>query len=483
MAIVRRNYSARSVARPGARTFVRGYTPSPMVARLGRVARGVGMLARRAGPAAMVAGAVYDAVQAISSNASTQTNRKAPVKSTSTSTRGVAKVGKYRTKGRYAGRFRRTRRNKKDMFRHLGFMHTTEVHGTVTDPDCVYIGHSAHSQIQLLEVICQSLLKKLFAKAGWQCRNITEPIPGYEPNTSNCWKLVLYRENKETGAVDSSITYTTPSATQTSIYQIVGNQAAGVAALWGGFRAVLEAYATGEYATGTGSSLNVQQPTKLRLFRAEDNVGSFWQFQSEINLENEWIVVKGNSKLKVQNRSVAADASTDANDVSNNPIEGRIYSFSSGSPRSKIPGAYFVEGMFETHGVIAARAGQMTSVEGFKEPPPPTSWWNCKGSAKVRIEPGDIKTSMVSHYRSMPFLLFLKRAGFGYGTGSPKKQINFFGKSAMIALEDMINVNPSHNLSIAYECNREFGCYFVTKNRNISIGYRYDIIYDNDAPP
>lgn len=460
------------------------YVPSAGVRAAGRVARAAGNFvrgaARFAGPVGMglaVADAVNQVAQATAG--ASRPNRRS--RGTSTGAWSVGNGGKRTrsfTRGRYVGRFKRTRKVKKNMYLMRGFVHTHEVHGTVSDPDCVYIGHSTLGARQLMELVQHVLLKKLFQKTGFYCRNIREPIPGYEANTSNCWRIILYRNNKSTGVTDST-TYTTPNGLDVSIYQIVGDVSTGLAPLWSGLGDFLTAYATGQFGTGTGENLNVLQPTKLRLFRAEDNVASFWQFQNEINLENEVIYLKTISELKVQNRTLSATGDDDAEDVTNNPIEGKLYHFNQGCPRSKIPGVNLVESMLEPNGVLTARAAQLTTVPGFKEPPPAQSFWNCSGSRKVMINPGDIKKDVIKFFKRLPFLTFIRHAGVGFGP-SPTRQISLFGKSAVLALEDMINVNPTHNISIAYEINREFGMYMMAKNKNISIGERYSTEVDNN---
>jgi hypothetical protein len=71
---------------------------------------------------------------------------------------------------------------------------------------------------------------------------------------------------------------------------------------------------------------------------------------------------------------------------------------------------------------------------------------------------------------------------YGYGAASTHKQINLFGKSAMISLEDMINVNPTNNVSLAYEVNREFGMFMKSTNYNVSSGCRYSLQVNNIPP-
>lgn len=449
------------------------------------LARGIastaGNMAVRAMPApvataARVAGAAYRAYKSYKSRGTGTGPR--------TRSEGLSPYRRYRTQGKYRGPFKSKRKVRRDIYREYGFVHTTEVHGTVSDPDCVYVGHSTYSSLQLLEVMCQSLLKKLFSKAGIHIQNITEPIKGFESNTSNCWRIRLQTKNAATGAL-TNVDYDTPAGVDTSIYQIVGDQSAGIAPLWTPLLTTFANYMTGGHGAtfADGNSDEVIEPFQIILYRQEGNTATFWQFQSQIIFTEETILMKSKSDLKIQNRSLAADASSDAEDVSNNPIQGYLYKFNGGCPRAKMSGMDLVDALMEPSGVLHARAAQLNA--GFKEPPRGNFWWNCMKADRVLLNPGDIKKDTIYHQTKMPFLKFLKACGYGQ-SASPgnanRKSINLFGKSSLVSFEDVINVNPTQNVAIAYEVNREFGCFLVTKKRNVSMGIRYDITSNNDAP-
>lgn len=381
---------------------------------------------------------------------------------------------KYFTTGKYGGKFaKKFKRTKKNNYREKGFVHTAEIHGTISDPDCTYIGQSSYSGYQILEIICQCLLKKLFAKTGFICKDVTQTLPYFsDGNVSNLWRIRFVRLNREDGSLDNQ-DYTTSS--NVSIYTLVGDKSTGTAPLWPGFVNSMLAFMTGEYASGT-SALNVQEPYRLELYREEGNVGVFYQAEAAIELTMEQIHIYSKSDLKVQNRTLAADNSTDATDVSNNPIIGYEYRFSSGSPRCKDGTSGHLSSVLEPSGIITARSAQMSSA--FKEPPPANAFWNCTSSARVKLDPGQIKKSSLWHSSKMPLLAFMKKCNFSVGTNL--KQISLFGKSSLLALEDIINVNAANNISIAYEINREFGAYLTTHYKNSSLGVRYDMTVNNN---
>lgn len=391
------------------------------------------------------------------------------------------RLDKYNTRGYYSGKFPKFKKVKRDIWREKGVVHTTEVHGTVSDPDCVYVGQSSYSGFQLIEIICMTLLKKLFQKTGWICKDVTQTLPSFsDGKVSNLWRLELTRLNTEDGTTNILPFFTTSGLGDFSIYTLVGNRVAGVVPQWPDFVNAMYGYAVGQAGGGSsGELLNVLQPHTLRLYRQEGNVDTFYQFEAEIVFEHEIMTLFSKSELKIQNRTLAAGGGKEADDVSNNPLEGYQYYFSSGSPKCKnnIVG---LNSSVDITGVMAARAGLMTNSLGYKEPPSPNLFWNCTGVRKVRLEPGQIKSLYLYHKKKMPLLKFMKICNIGFGPAG--KQTNLFGKSCMFALEDCINVNPSQNVSIAYEVNRTFGCMLTSYKRACTQGIRYDAEF-NLVPP
>jgi len=396
--------------------------------------------------------------------------------------RGMSTSARGRNTGgpnaRLVGPFKRPKRFKGDVYATKGFRHTTEIRGTVSDPDCVYIGHSTFSGIQTLELLCQVLLRKLFARAGVIVRDIHEGIRGYQANTSNMWRMVIVRQNKETGAVDTSVTYTTPFGTNTSIYQIVGDQQAVVTALWPGLYNVMYDAAVG--ANG-GDVLNVLMPTSIVLYQEEENNTQFFQFRAELKLENETVNIFSKSDLKIQNRSLASSGGTTADAVDANPLMGKLYRFNGGAPRARVGNVVFIESVPDMSGVITTRASNLTGLgaQYMTEPPGPKMFWNCVGASNVKLQPGHIKYDSIVYKKSMQFHKFLKAMHMASGPG--QRQINLFGKSTLVALEDVINVNGNQLIYCSYEVNREFALHLTTSSKTFALGHKYQVVQNNEA--
>ncbi|MFN3076444.1 MAG: hypothetical protein ABT940_06120, partial [Alphaproteobacteria bacterium] len=72
--------------------------------------------------------------------------------------------------GRYRGKFNKPRKTKnpkvETMCLQKGFHTTTEIHGTITDDHCAYIGHSTFDIEGYAHGIVGALLRKLLKKGG-----------------------------------------------------------------------------------------------------------------------------------------------------------------------------------------------------------------------------------------------------------------------------------------------------------------------------
>lgn len=391
---------------------------------------------------------------------------------------------------RYTGKFRKARKVKYDPFLRNGFIHTTEVNGSVTDPDCVYVAHSTYSGQQLIELLMQVLVKKLFQKAGRFIRDLEELLTGdVNFSTQGVWRINISRINKSTGLTE---TFFHELLGTDTLLNLCGNVSTGTAPAFVALRDVLADYMVGQ-SGAIGQAVNVLQPTSMKLYVKDIQavgppVVQNYTFRSEINFEEEYVNLKSYSELKIQNRTAAVGGSNDAEDVANNPITGRSYSFR-GTPRLR--SSHYtasnldapLEGISEPSGVLTVRSSQISvgAQQAFKEPPVPKTWWNCVGTTRVVLNPGEIKKDILSHKTKMPLITFLKRAGVGWSP-TPFKSLNTIGKSKMYAFEDMINVNAAQNISIAYEADRKVGMYLTTVRNKVSLPYRYSITKNEITP-
>lgn len=336
-------------------------------------------------------------------------------------------------------------------FSKRGLVETYEQAGTVADPDCVYI-LNASLPPSIIDTACRSLVRRLLDKAGYCVTSANQYISGYLPVVSLGLKFVLVQENSVSGVL--SETNFVCGATDT--IQTVGNF----------FVASFTQYSAG---WGVASPNNTQVPKRFQLYTLIEDplVPATYMFKTELNLVEEVINVMTKSSLKLQNRTLAANNSADAEDVSSNPLYGRSYLFK-GIPKPKTLGTYAALNHIRgTSGVSLVRAQEMfTSSSGVtqspKEPPLPNLFYNCSKSAKVYLNPGKLKTSFVQYSKKMKFLTWLKWLRIQYGSVDPFFYEYSTGECEMFAFEDMINVNSVNNITVAFEVNRTSAVYFTS---------------------
>lgn len=375
--------------------------------------------------------------------------------------------------GRVVGRFNRpsSRPKRSDKPMTKGFEHVTEVTGAVSDQTCVYVGHTTYSSTHTLELVGQALLRKLLERAlKWRCESITEPIP---ISLSGNYFLRVDRLNIETGVSDVYNHNLLPGET---IYGLCGSVSEGVAPGWPIFMTVMRDYATGGSAVGTtGNILNVIEPTHLELIESPTD-----RLCARLSFKEEHFHFSCSSQMKIQNRTIAANGDTDTDDVSNSPIEGKLYHFNGGCPKGRNDNMNWLESVYEVSGVIVAGASGLTGAinQMLTEPPNANIWSNCQKSSKQLLNPGEIKTDFITFKTSMPILAFLKRLRVQHGASAAlaaKKNIHLMGKCSMIALEDVINLNPLYPINVAYEINRTTSGYLTTAAVKPALGHRYAI--------
>jgi len=445
-----------SIARMGAGYVARGVLNSPYV----RAATGAYQVARTG-------------IKAYKSARRLFTNKKSRGSSTGTgsTTAGRGPIDYGRIK--YAGKFKKARTVKSpNLFISKGFENTTEVVGTVTDPNCVYIAASASSSICAVEAIAQALIRAAYEKCvGEPVTNIRNVLRGYN-NITQPWadgdgfRFEMTWVNVSTLA-EGRVVHTT-NATD-SIYSMVGELQAGIAPTWPTLITQLK-----HWCSGTAGVTNAELPMRFSCYRQDGNVQLFYLGSGSIDLRNVTVHYHSKIDLKLQNRSLAADGGVESDNVSANPLIGYKYEFNHGSPYFKnvdnASGTAVVSRIFDLGGVALARGGNFGATSVMREPPKPQFFNNCVKSVKVTLPAGDLKYTKLAWKANHPFLKMLQIINCQDDGGAVRQTVRSPGKCVMFALEDMINVNALQNIQVVYEINRVTGCYITEKKPKVAQG-------------
>nr|UOF80777.1 putative capsid protein [Cressdnaviricota sp.] len=377
------------------------------------------------------------------------------------------------TTGQYAGRFKRGRRTRIDPFLQYGFSHTVETTGTVNDADCVYIGCSSHSSTGSMAIILHALLRKLFRKSGIDVTSVDQGIPTI---VADCYTLRLTRENKLSGAVSTFDYVITVAA---SIFSIVGDGLV-TAGAWTALMTTFMDYATFQ----NSADQNIAVPKELFLLRRDNALDNYLPV-ANIVLENEVVTFQSRNQLKVQNRTLSFTGSADAEDVTNNPLMGRMYHLNAGAPRLKVEGGRWLEAVSDAGGVVLARAGQFSPANNFREPIAPQLFRDCIKHSSIKLEPGQIKYASAFYKVTKPLMKFVVEnvcgvSGTAYGSSFAQNKLR--GKCVLLALEDIINVNAAQLINVAYEANMTVKAMLSTKGPSVALGKLTTHSYSNTTP-
>lgn len=397
------------------------------------------------------------------------------------------KKGNYKKKrkvlkGRYSGRVQRKGSVvKPSPYLTKGFINTCEVVGTIDDPDVVYAGHSCVNPGAAVDVVVASLLRNLFADTGVRVNSITDTlysiIGGTTQYTNN--HVLEFQMLGDDGTVISG-TYLLE--TPISIYTIVGDCTASTPVagktLTAGAIAGLGGRSISEnliyYMTLATATF---RPYKLNLYEQHEEAGTTLLYRSaNIMLCDAMVHYWSKSAMKIQNRSVATDGDVHGDAVSNTPIAGKVYRFV-GVPklRSEVGRLDRVD----LANAISLVKGSLLPVN-LREPVKPAQFKNCKSYAPVVLQPGMMKSEHLAYtkvQRLWPFLNMTIRR-------RPNTSLmieDVPGPFSLFGLEDIINLNSTNKITLAYEVNRQSGCYITYSNRTSATGLFTQNTYDAPA--
>lgn len=373
----------------------------------------------------------------------------------------------------YAGRFRRARRVRRKVrsktapFYSRGFCRTQEITGTINDVNCVYLTVTANPQQICIELLAQAMVRKVFKKAGINITDVRQTFSELLLGAAagNLFRLAYHVVDAQSDIVTQS---SYDILTTDSILSICGNVATGTPANFVAFIDQMQQYAS------TPTGMDDYIPGWLMLYHYDTNVPSRAWLRSNLNLQNEIVHVLCKVDVKIQNRTASATGSTDAENVSANPLVGRSFLFNGPNPTTASTS------VSTPNRAVAASLGAMNTVSGvfehnssslgtdYSEPVKQNMFSNCVGSTGITLDPGVVKQDTFFGSHSMKFSKFLMNMRYAWAVNDTH-QSTLKGRSKMYVLEDMINVNAAQEIQIAYEVNRHLGIYLSTGKTEPSV--------------
>lgn len=348
-----------------------------------------------------------------------------------------SRSGGYLTTGIKKRQWRSRRRVKMQKW---GVTKTFESGSVKKADEVMYLGHTTHPAIEMRKMMWKSVFKALFKKMGYDVTDPATELPGAVTNDTIYIDYII-----KPGFVPQNV-----------------NVIRSVCAM--------SIEALGEYFGGLNTNFNNQEnDTDFVAVRFQPGTNSLYP-STNIRLEKSIVKVYVKSSLKIQNRSVTKAADNEADDVDNVPLYGRGYQGTGTCPRLIKPYNSAVTSGIEflpshTTGVIYS--GTVTE-DFLKEPLFGNEWKNVKKMGKLHLDPGVIKTSVLTYYKTKYFNVMysaLKTDNGGLSVNTAPK----VGKYRLFGIEKMIDAVESQPFAVAYEHDWYCGVSFATRKADLTV--------------
>lgn len=339
-----------------------------------------------------------------------------------------------------SGGFLKTRKVRKTKARKLsnkGIDYCKEVGGRTTSANCVYIGHNTCPNQLILSCAWRAMFKHFFLEAGADISDLTESL-GF-PSGSQL--IVNYSQSTGGPLLVETITVTDDAAFINGFV----SWAMDITRPWN--------------APSGALNLKIQvQFESMRTIIASPEISTLHSHNMSMRFARVAFAVK--SALKIQNRTIGAiDNGVEADDVENCPLFGVSY-------EGKGSGTYTNHKRFSTpnanvnlwahvdKGTILAEQ----PVNGFEEPMEPNMMNMVTREGKIKVEPGEIKTSVLTWNSSMFFTDLYDKMKYR-NTDLSGTTAHKVGKFRIFAIEKMLQASATESaISTGYEHNIDIAC-------------------------
>lgn len=369
----------------------------------------------------------------------------------------------YRTRG-YVGKFPKSTKKKQYKFFDLnGATKKVETGGVfeAATSQSIYIGHGTAPK-KIRDSVCRAIFKKLFAKAGVCIQDWVYQFP--TKGVGNILNIIVEYTDTDNYTVYTSFAF--PVSATDNWETNATNFAAAWETAWG--VATYQAHQIRLVeTTGAGSNISLERA----ILRCAD-----------ITLEFDILSV-----LSIQNRTLATHLTGGAadnqeevfNNITNNPLIGKVYTpkkWTTGfMPASRGPTAGikpFQLTAGSEFGLINVGSSEATNQYPLLAQKPPPSWFfDSTRGANLKLDPGQIKKSVVKFRATITFNTFLLKAPTIMASSNVYNSIIPFGKCELIGLEKMLDSRDevASKIALGYELNQIYKCAIKLRNNNRSI--------------
>lgn len=345
--------------------------------------------------------------------------------------------------------------NSFDEFQKVGIVRCIErggvvdnFNGVTTPNQVIYIGHGTMPLEYVKNIVASAILKKLLHKAQIPVADVTQIIQTTTTNT--LYRIMFaYKNSPSEATLTNTLEYDFNAVGQ---FGNIKNQIVN----W-----LFPSTSTGNFF-----------PVSLTLMSvAKDAAVVYENTISTVDLKTMKVSFLVKSSMKIQNRTVNTEGNNESDDIDNVPLYGRSYE---GPGNGAIYGSF----AYNTYGNILqplhgtqnflinvkfTAAGSLPNM--YKEVPFAKEFHKVTHSGKIHLEPGDVKTSVLTYRKTFAFYKLWRQVY--YGTSSPIQNGKvWLGSYRLFCLEKMIQAvgtTASNCETVAYEIDAKMGCFVRDK--------------------
>lgn len=353
--------------------------------------------------------------------------------------RTLAYIGQRKQRqwtGKLGGKLRPKRKPKKG--RNAADV-TIESVFTLTDPNCVYVGHATYAIRQIWKTFYLSVIREAYIKAGAPAQDFTDFID------EGTFQILFNGYTDEFSTEKLTLTtFTRDFVTNGGSLNDMANIMIGLPAPNNAFQFAFEQ----QRCRFTEMIINISVP------------GNPIQSQT-YNLSSMFVHMMIKSNFKVQNRTLSESNTTDTDVIDRNPINGYLYQIRGGNLSLKGKREVSIAPN-SNHGLIGGVAGGNAALT---EPPKPWQVSRLKKYQKVTMDPGVIKTSLLKQDVHVPFFKFITMSS-NYDAGAPVFGERTPGCSQIFALEKTLDQLNGDNIAVNCELNTNYVCWITYNMRS-----------------
>jgi hypothetical protein len=324
---------------------------------------------------------------------------------------------------------RKVRKTKKAAINRRGIDFTMETGGATESNECVYIGHSVAPFVQLRKMAATALIKELMLRAGANVNRMESPL-----------------EVQATDKIIVRFNYHPSSILVLDTFNFAAAGTVSDAVAW--FENPARGWNIQDADSDNRTFYSIQ-------FLPSDNL-NYKLRPTTLHMARSRVHYVAKSALKIQNRTVST-LGDEADDVDNVPLYGKSYEGNgTGTVHIRMPRTDISPPSFYANKETSVILEEFNNAENGapREPPETTQFDKITKEGKIKLEPGEIKTSVLNWSTSTSFdNLWAITSPIGTVATNRKP----FGKFRLFAIEKMIHFSAASDSTIktVYEINMD----------------------------